>query len=855
MKNFKLRKYLKFFFLLDFFFFSFFLLQAQTKFFGKITDEQTGENLAFVNIIYNSKNFGTTTDIEGNFVIDDFGKIDFLKISCIGYKTKIISKEEIRQKTSIKIKLSKEEYFIQEVEIFPGKNPAHRIIEQVILNSDKNNPEKIRSFSYVAYNRMHFTVDFSQSIKHISTNSTTISTDSIIEIDTLFDQANTEVIENDSTINNKLNTTKQKSKDKNLFEIFDKQHLFLMESISERKYKFPNNNKEIVLAQRMSGLKNPVFMLLTSQLQSMSFYSDYIHILGKNYLSPISKGSTKKYFFQLEDTLFSEKGDTTFIISYRPLKNKNFEGVQGVLHVNTNGYAIQSVTAKPYEKHPLFDVNIQQKFEFIKDTQWFPVQLNTDLIFNSLTVAADSIAVPIVGIGKCYISDIQLDADFKRREFNQIEIEVKPEANKKDEIFWDKYRYEPLSEKDKKTYIVIDSLGKKVHLDQLMDIMEILASGNIPIKFININLSSIYWWDNYQKNRLGLGLSTNDRLTRYVSLNGYFAYSFGNKKWNYGGGIKIKPFPFHKSKFEISFKYSNDVEICDNFNYYSDNQIQLVNSIIGMFQNEMDFAKKYETSVSFIALKYLKAKIQFSVIDKTIIDKNRYKYKYEIPDNFFINETGLYLRYAYKEKYMQTPKGNFISLGTNYPIIHLNIIKSVSILNFNNKYWKFEATVLKSFLFRNIGKTSIFANGAYIVGDSPYSNLYMITGTNSWLNFDNVFNTMKINEFVSDRYASIFLYHNFKSLLIKTKKFAPEIVIMTAAGWGDSQLAKENPDLTDIKIMNKGYFESGLQINYIINYKKTIGYGIGVYYRYGKYHFLKEINNWTFKLTLNMKLE
>ncbi|PLX08207.1 MAG: hypothetical protein C0596_07910 [Marinilabiliales bacterium] len=177
--------------------------------------------------------------------------------------------------------------------------------------------------------------------------------------------------------------------------------------------------------------------------------------MDKKYLSPISKGSTKKYFFIIEDTMYNEAADTIFIISYRPLKGKNFEGLQGVLHINSNGYAIQNVSAKPYEQTGAFNINIQQKYELIDSVQWFPVQLNTDLVMNMLQVSEDEAMMtngevnenylPLIGVGKSYLSDISLNPDYKRRDFTQIDIEVSDGAEKKDSVFWNTYRKDPLS--------------------------------------------------------------------------------------------------------------------------------------------------------------------------------------------------------------------------------------------------------------------------------------------------------------------------------------------------------------------------------------------------------------------------
>jgi hypothetical protein len=55
-------------------------------------------------------------------------------------------------------------------------------------------------------------------------------------------------------------------------DFFNKQHLFIMESVVKRSFRFPSDNYNKVIASRVSGLKDPLFVFLISQLQSTTFY-------------------------------------------------------------------------------------------------------------------------------------------------------------------------------------------------------------------------------------------------------------------------------------------------------------------------------------------------------------------------------------------------------------------------------------------------------------------------------------------------------------------------------------------------------------------------------------------------------
>ncbi len=788
---------------------------AQNKFAGKIFDSEKQEPLAFVNIIYNSKNQGTSTDLDGYFRIDDYSKIEFLKITYIGYSPKTITKTELDDKHYIEIPLEADVTNLSEVTVLPGENPAHRIINKVIENADKNNPEKIRSFSYTSYNKMYFTAE----VKPIP--------DSLQKNDT---------------------TDKQ-----TLTEFFAKQHLLLMESVSERNYIYPDNNNEKVLAHRMSGMQNPAFTLLATQFQSMSFYKDYISLLDKRFLSPICKGSTNKYFFQIEDTMYNASMDTIFVISFRPSKGKVFDGLKGVMNINTNGYAVENITAEPAIPSEIFDVSIQQKYELIDSVQWFPVQLNTNLIFNMLMVAEETSDkntkpnyTPIIGISKSYISDINLNPDIKKRDFTNLEVKIEDKANKKNDDFWNQYRKDSLNSKDIETYRVIDSLGKAVNLDKKIELVEILATGYIPWKIFNIDVNSIIWFNEYENVRLGLGVETNEKLCKWMSVGGYGAYGFRDKAFKYGVKINFNIIPKHNVK--LSLAYKKDLVFSDEITYNKHRNLISEQSINEWFTEEMDSISEHKISLDFIALKYLSGKIQYRHYEKTIINTERYDFFQEVPQNYMSSEVGIFLKYAYKEKFFQTPRGTKISLGTKYPILFFNFIKSVPLSANANDYYKIEAQIYKHFIIRHLGETYLTLSGAMIGGTPNYSEMYYGSGSYSWLNINNTFNTMRPGEFISDRFASFHFRHNFGNILVKTKYFRPAIAITTSICWGDNKFTNDIEGSSYARKLNKGYFESGIQLNNLIC-SEPAGFGLGVYYRYGPYHFSKEIDNWAFKLT------
>ena len=110
---------------------------------GTVTDSVTRQKLAFVNIIINDDGtFGTTSDIDGNFSISSKSEINTLTFSYVGYKKKTVSAGNLGNKNA-KIQLSPVTYKLDEVVVVAGENPAHRIIDNVVRNRKRNNPEML----------------------------------------------------------------------------------------------------------------------------------------------------------------------------------------------------------------------------------------------------------------------------------------------------------------------------------------------------------------------------------------------------------------------------------------------------------------------------------------------------------------------------------------------------------------------------------------------------------------------------------------------------------------------------------------------------------------------------------------
>jgi len=793
---------------------------------GRVIDADSRVALPFVNIVINDGNRGGTTDIDGKFSFRSPDVINHLSLSYMGYE---LTRHEIDKKNkNLLIKMKRVEYKLPEYVVFPDENPAHRIINNTITYREYNDPEMLPGFSYTSYDKMIFTFEL----------------DSIPELDSL-----------------SIDSTDR--------EFFDKHHLFIMESISERKFMYPDKNNEKVIATKVAGFKDPIFVFLLSQMQSTSFYKEMIKVANKTYINPISKGSTKKYFFLLQDTLYTETNDSVFIISFRPGKNTNFDGLEGIISINTNNWAIQNVIAEPFRVKDGISLRVEQMYEYVQGKQWFPVQLNTMAIIHNVLVSDSSQSIMLGGVddttggpridlpfgfGKSYIKNINLNPDLRRRDFGSVVVDVDPDATHRNEEFWRGYRIDSLSKKEINTYEFIDSISKEANLRRSAKTLESLLTGRIPWGHIDLDINRFLRYNSYEGFALGAGLHTNDRLSQVFKIGGFFRYGFKDKAFKYGGDLQLSL--YRNWELEAYLEYMNDVTETSGVTFFDEKPAFFKPEYFRNFLvKRMDKTIMYNGSIGFRTLKYLKLNIGLLKSNKQVTND----YMYGVSDQnvkvyfnqFDFTELRFGLKYAYGEKIVQNIRKR-ISLGTTYPIFWLQYTKGIrGFLSGDFDYNRYDFKMEDSFNTKYFGETSFKIVAGYIDSDIPYTNLY--NGNGAYRVFTifspNSFATMGMNEFLSNKYIALYLTHNFGKLLFQANKFKPEFVIATNIGFGSLDFEQSHYNI-DYKTMEHGYYESGLQINNLLNLR-IYNLGIACYYRYGPYGFKNGWENIAAKFTLN----
>ncbi len=799
---------------------------------GQVVDEQ-GKGLPFVNITINDERRGTSGDLDGNFAFtNEKGDITSLQFSYIGFETQTLSGESLKKQPLIVI-LKEQSTALAEVTVVPGLNPAHRLIKNAVANKDRNDPENLESFSYYSYSKFWITFNVDSLDPKIDTIKLSDRIDSLAA-----DQKDTILRVDSSNFQMK--------------QFFSSKHLFFMETLTERKVKKPRDNEK-VLAQRTSGFKSPMFALIVTQLQSFSFYGDFIGIGDEKYLNPISKGSTSRYLFLMEDSLFTQSGDTIFTISFRPRLNKGFKGLKGAISLHSGDWAIANVRAVPAESENT-PISIRQEYQSFGEHKWFPISFEADIALS--TVQVNGLAPKAILRRK--ITNINLAPQLDRKDISLAEISIDEESSEFADSLLLAFRGDNLDSLENNTYVFIDSVSEAEDIERNLNILLTLSRGYIPYKWINFDINKFINYNDAEGFRLGLGIATNDKLSPHFRLKAAGAYGFKDQLWKQQYEAE---FDLHKaSGLKTWFGFQDEIFETSALTIPSITKPSIVeNNFRRLYINQWDYVRRAYYGLSQNVIPGLNLKLEANYERRETLGnyqflENANAQAQNITDYAELRAT---MRYAPKEKIAETPFGQ-LTLESGYPIFWLSYNRGFADIfdsEYNYDILQFRAEYKRMSL--RFGESSFKVEAAKTWQDLPAAKLF--TGSSNgfpgqlfkdrFLAADrNSFETMAFNEFLNDEYLEIMWRQDFKSLLFKRKNFAPHIEIVNRMAIGNLRAPEKHQNIGS-KTLSQPYFESGLELNRLYT-SLFSGIGLGFYYRYGAQSLEEPIDNLAIKMTL-----
>jgi hypothetical protein len=823
------------------FFFLTLSLQAQFQVNGIVKESTTNKPLPFATITTNN-GLNTISDVDGKFSIVAAIPFTAFDVSYIGFTKARIAIE--KNKNYYVVVLSQKTDNLNEVRI-SSENPALAIIKKTIENKDNNNPQKkLRSFEFKSYNKLIVTAN----------------PDSIDgRIDSVFVQ---------KSIGKQF--SKIDSSDYKFKEVISKQHLFQTEKVSQ--YQFANARlKETILGTKMAGFKQPVYEIIAFNLQSFSIYDSSYELFETKYNSPIANDALNDYNYKLLDSLIID-GRNTYMVYFKNKKKRRVSGLEGVLYIDQNNFAVAKAVMRI---KGVLDISGIHDFKYIPNEKlWFPM----DKTFKIVKGKNDD-DVKILGGTIQFDGDVE--RDFKERkkvasdftyllshtnnfeiQYNipiqikksAIYIEIKDDAINRPERFWNAYRKDSLDSRSQKTYLALDSISVKKRIESRIRFGRKIINGYLPIGKFDLDLRKLFSYNNYEGFRLGIGGVTNEQFSRKYRIEGYTAYGTkdGNFKYNLGMAARVGKF----SNSWIGVSYTDDIrEIASTvftidkraFKIYNPRPIN-----ISTFYN-------YVSWKTFIETKIIPKTESFWELSRAAIEP-KFSYIYNLNEklytSYIMTTAMVSLRWNPFSDYMQTPTGR-IEVEKRFPKFTFQYTQSLpKVLQNDFEFSKLDFKTEYEKKYLNGQKTSLLFEAGYAFGEVPLTHLYNTSPNNitketimQRITFagKNSFETMFFNEFFSSEYVYFQFKHGFSRITL-FKKVKPSLVLVSRMAWGNLQKPEQHIGL-DYKTLNKGYFESGIELNQIYN-----GLGLGGFYRYGPNQLSKFQDNIAVKISFVLNL-
>lgn len=721
-------------------------LAQVTKITGRVFDASTNEPLPFVNIILKGTKAGTTTDFDGNYTISSPVPGDSILVSYIGYlpQSKPVKRNAVQ---TINIQLQPNVVSLEVVEIRPGENPAHRIVKAVVANKDKNDREKLDAYQYEVYNKIEFDLN---NIPDDFKNRKVFK-----PVEFIFDNI-------DSTNKNEKPFLP----------------LFMTESLSDYYYKRdPKNKKEIIKASKVAGVENAsISQFMGEMYQQVNIYDNNILVFGKNFVSPISDNGLFYYRYYLIDSMYVDE-HWCYQIQFMP-KRKQELTFKGNMWIADTAFAVKRLEmtiAEDANINFINNLNVVQEYRNVKDTTgnnaWMLSKDRLVIDFSLKEHDKKDREMGIYGRKTTSYKDFVLNKpkgeDFYSRTENLV---VEQGAYKKDDKFWETARHDTLSKNEQLIYKMVDTIQTLPVYRTWVDIITIFVTGYKELG--NFEFGPYYntlSFNTVEGARLRVGGRTSNKFSRWYELNGYLAYGTKDDRFKYSLGFRS--FITKKPRQLVGMNYRNDYEILgQSQNAFTQDNILAslfrrtpLSKLTGVEQVEGWYDREWFTGFN----------TKLSFVNRIMTPVGGFRYEFldndntvQQKDNIITSELRINTRFAYDEKYVE---GEFsrTSLGTKWPIIQAQYGYGIKDLFAGDySYHRLSISIDDRFRINPIGFTDYYIEAGKIFGRVSYPLMSIHPGNETYTYDFYAYNMMNYYEFVSDQYATMYVFHHFDGFFL-----------------------------------------------------------------------------------------
>lgn len=716
---------------------------------GKITDATSGEPIPFAAVQFSGTGIGTTTDFEGMYSLTSNQIFDSLKVSVMGYDTRVKPVPKNSRNIKIDFQLKSTTFDLGEVVIHAGENPAHRILREASKRKDDYNFERADGVKYASYQITDIALtNLSEGFRQNR---------SMRQFTKIFDSL-----------------TKVAGEDGKIVLPF-----FVSENSSEvYRRTSPTYEKEIISANRSSGYLlddlSSFAPILGASYQKYNFNKNWLNIFDRNFQSPIADGALLLYEAYLLDTVYVNDV-YCYELKIKP-KNKIDIILAGKIWIGVDDYALYRISA---ETGWSANLNFVRKFviqqDYKKTEEGYCVPQRTRVLLEIV----DFPGLPAEFILKFnnYYTDYVFGNPQPTAFFDK-QIHVVDGADRKSETFWEEERLQKSNDTVtvKRAFATIDTIRQNKHIRTRRAFLNLLWKGYHPIS-PNIELG--HWmtfvgYNDIEGLRLQLTPRTSYTWSNIWEFKGMLAYGFKRHRPNFD------------MKYGIEGSYFFNRETWTRLTVgYTDDDIKLVSSQsqspwvdIGNFLPIFStFANQFPSTDQVARVQKVNVRLQtdygkskthvFNATHRTFAPYFPFEFVNKSMDSigkYKVAELSYGLLFAKKRTEMIVGNERYFMEGANGNSWELRYAYALPLSEDYLTYHRLGVKYRRIFRLGMLGSTRVTATASTVIGHVPNTEIVQFQGNSSWFETYDGYNGMAYNEFIADQAFELQARHYFEGL-------------------------------------------------------------------------------------------
>ncbi len=713
---------------------------------GKVIDKRNREPLPFVTITFKGTRIGTTSDFEGNFKLKTIQKIDSIKASYVGYKT-YVRRINYGQTQTFNIEMSEASAELKAITVKVGINPALRIVNNARKYRDANDQENLKAYQYDSYNKV------------------------------------------DVSLNNVSDEMKNRAMFKPIKGLFDTAFqmknedgkyilpLFINETFSQFYYnKIPSKNKEVMVASSTTGIgvgdKSFITDLMGSSLQNFNFNQNFVRILGKDFISPLSNVCHRYYVYTLLDSSI-ENGKKNYKLKLN-LKSEQDLGFLGHMWIEDGTWALTRIDVEISENaniNFIDRIKLQQELKQTSAGAFIPYKNRMIIDVAEMTKNTSGM------IAKFYnsASNIVVNEPKEISFYNRLIERAEESSLEKDSNFWISKRPEAFTNIERKMFNMVDSIKNLPAIQNYIDVVRLVVEGYKRIGGFDWGpYVFLYGYNNAEGNRLRFGFKTNATFSKQWVLKAHLAYGFKDEKWKYG--LSADYISNRRDWTVWSASYRDDYDVLGiTTDFGPGANSSNIFQAISIFSRGIRINRTQEIKLGLFKQFKPDWSYRINAQYNTFEPRGNFQFAYikneigtdSIKESFNNAQITAEVRWAYQELLIARGNDRIRLKRPLLPTLTLTYTHGFKgVFGSNFDYDKIQLNLWHHANTGVLGTADYWITGGKIFGKLPYPLLDVARGNQVFIYSDFNYSLMDVYEFVSDQYVHFTYIQHFEGLFL-----------------------------------------------------------------------------------------